>query len=217
MRELSKKQKLYAAAIVVACCLIFYGLGIATNFFGQSMFSMFWIISDSTAHNIVTYVAVAVGVALTMGVTVSLVKKRKSTFSEAHNKPAIGAIKASIEAPVRITPTTNDQKITNNAGSYRTEQKPPSAKKPIMQLTSQISMPTNTVNGAAANQKAVKNKDKITCPACKKVFSTPLFSLDYNSGNSKLIQLCPYCNQTLDSETKLMVNEDLWNKYAPRP
>ncbi len=223
LRELSKKQKLYAAIIIVGCMLIFYGLGIATNFFAQPMFSMFFIISDSTAHNVVTYVALVIGIALTMGVTVGLVKKRKSTFLEADNKPVIGTIKASNEVPVRINPTPNDQKITTNAESKKTVQKTQSAKNPIptMQVTKQttpkVPPQPSTVKSAAANPKAVVNKDRITCPTCQKEFGTPLFSLDYNSGNTKLIGLCPYCYQPVDSETKMMVNGDLWNKYAPKP
>ena len=220
MRELSKKQKLHAAIIIVACMLIFYGLGIATNFFAQPMFSMFWIISDSTAHNVVIYVALVMGIALTMGVTVSLVKKRKSAFSEAHNKSVIGTIKASNEAPGIIAQSTNNQKITKNPESYKTEQKNQSAKKPIMQPTKhstpQIPSPTSNVKNAATDQEAVVNKDRITCPACKKEFSTPLFSLDYGSRNPKLIRLCPYCNQTLEAETKTTEDEVLWNKYLQR-
>src|SRR5665648_486927 len=72
------------------------------------------------------------------------------------------------------------------------------------QSTTQIPTQTNTDKNATSNQEAVINKDKITCPTYKKEFSTPLFSIDYNLGNPKLIRLCPYCNQTLDSETKTL-------------
>jgi len=37
----------------------------------------------------------------------------------------------------------------------------------------------------------------ISCPKCKKVFSRPLVMLDFGGGKAKLVNVCPYCNQTL--------------------
>ena len=50
--------------IVVACGLVFYAVGIATNLFASSVFSMFFVISYQTAHSIVVYIAGAAGFAL---------------------------------------------------------------------------------------------------------------------------------------------------------
>jgi len=42
-----------------------------------------------------------------------------------------------------------------------------------------------------------------TCPSCKKGFSQPLVMLDFEGGKSKLVNVCPYCNQVLsDKEQK---------------
>ncbi len=42
-----------------------------------------------------------------------------------------------------------------------------------------------------------------TCPSCKKAFTQPLVMLDFEGGKSKLVNVCPYCNQVLgDAEEK---------------
>jgi len=42
-----------------------------------------------------------------------------------------------------------------------------------------------------------------TCPSCKKAFTQPLVMLDFEGGKSKLVNVCPYCNQVLgDAEGK---------------
>ncbi|MEM2742013.1 MAG: hypothetical protein QXD95_07705 [Nitrososphaeria archaeon] len=37
----------------------------------------------------------------------------------------------------------------------------------------------------------------ISCPKCKRVFSKPLVMLDFSTGKSRLINVCPYCNFVL--------------------
>jgi uncharacterized Zn-finger protein len=37
----------------------------------------------------------------------------------------------------------------------------------------------------------------ISCPSCKKVFNRPLVMLDFSSGKTRLVNICPYCNHTL--------------------
>ena len=209
MREISKTQKLQVATIIIVCSLIIYAIGIATNFFGSPVFSMFFIISDQTAHNVVTYVAVAIAIALTiMVLSMSLIKKRKTAFPETHNKPVIFRTnKAPNEAPVRVTPPTNNQKITSNTETDKPEQKNQSAKQPIIQLTEQsaaqrLTQPTlNKTN----NQQIDTNKPvngKLTCTNCKKQFSTPLFMLEYVQSKPKLVGHCPYCDQPLKNSQK---------------
>jgi uncharacterized Zn-finger protein len=207
------------------CGLIFYAVGIATNFFASPAFSMFWIISYQTAHNVVTYVVVVIAVALSMVLSIGLIKKRKAMFPETHNKMVIRAINARDEVPVRAIPSTDNQKTASNPESNKTEQKGNAytllivsnestngavadnlARMRAKQSTTQISTQQNADNNSTIDQatgiKVIKNEDKITCQVCKKEFSTPLFSLDFSSSNPKLIRLCPYCNQPLDSEPK---------------
>lgn len=37
----------------------------------------------------------------------------------------------------------------------------------------------------------------INCPTCKRVFSKPLVMLDFSSGKTRLVNVCPYCNHVL--------------------
>ncbi|NWF86464.1 hypothetical protein HXY32_01400 [Candidatus Bathyarchaeota archaeon] len=41
------------------------------------------------------------------------------------------------------------------------------------------------------------NSMVISCPNCKKVFSKPLIMLDFSGKQTKLVNVCPYCNEVL--------------------
>ena len=208
MRELSKTQKLQVATIIIVCGLVFYAVGVLT-FFQSPVFSVFWIVSGQTALEAI-YVAAAVAAVLSITVlSIVFIRKRKGLLSEKHNIRFMGTFKASSEARGIVILPTDSQKTFNDSGINENEQKI-FPKQPIMQSTkqsaTQIPAGQNTDGNATikleSDVKVTKNKDKITCPACKKDFSTPLFSLDYSSSNPKLIRLCPYCDQNLDLEPK---------------
>jgi len=64
-----------------------------------------------------------------------------------------------------------------------------------------VEIKTKTNKTAAATEPAQANS---TCPSCKKGFSQPLVMLDFEGGKSKLVNVCPYCNQVLgDTEQKI--------------
>jgi uncharacterized Zn-finger protein len=42
----------------------------------------------------------------------------------------------------------------------------------------------------------------ISCPSCKKVFSTPLVMLNFEGEKTRLVNVCPYCNHLLGSAEK---------------
>ena len=42
----------------------------------------------------------------------------------------------------------------------------------------------------------------ISCPRCKKVFNRPLVMLDFSSGKTRLVNICPYCSHTLGEAEK---------------
>ena len=44
---------------------------------------------------------------------------------------------------------------------------------------------------------AEQNHMLISCPKCKRVFSKPLVMLDFSGGNTRLVNVCPYCNHVL--------------------
>ena len=49
----------------------------------------------------------------------------------------------------------------------------------------------------------------ITCPNCKKTFSTPLVSLNFEKGKTKLVKTCPYCNHVIgEAENEKPVNQN---------
>lgn len=39
----------------------------------------------------------------------------------------------------------------------------------------------------------------ISCPSCRKVFGRPMVMLNFQDGKTRLINVCPYCNQELGS------------------
>ena len=63
------------------------------------------------------------------------------------------------------------------------------------------SIPEKPVQRVRQEAKAVEqNHMLISCPKCKKVFSKPLVMLDFSTGKSRLVNVCPYCNYVLSSE-----------------
>jgi hypothetical protein len=45
--------------------------------------------------------------------------------------------------------------------------------------------------------KEVQNHMVASCPSCKRVFTKPLVMLDFSSGKTRLVNVCPYCNHIL--------------------
>ncbi len=62
-----------------------------------------------------------------------------------------------------------------------------------------------TITPTITEEKKTKTIDKPektktsanACPSCKKTFTQPLVMLDFEGGKSKLVNVCPYCNQVL--------------------
>jgi hypothetical protein len=203
--NLSKEQKLRLTIMAVACGLAFYAVGVATNFFGSPIFSMFFIINYNTVHGEVIYVAVAAAIALSLiSLAVPLIKKRKLEFPQIHNRPIIRIMKTSDRASPRVSMPTNPLKMTGNQKNNKVKQKNQqpthTAIKPTSQPTVQKASQPYIVKNTTINQEVdvKENKDKLTCPNCKKEFSTPLFTLDYTASTPKLIRNCPYCFQPVD-------------------
>ena len=237
LSELFKSQKIQIIIGVTACVLIFYVIGIVTNFFANPIFSMFFIISRETAHSVVALAATAVAVALSLLLlSTSLIKKRKTVLPETINKPAIGTIKAPTEVPVRSKPPSplalaflakqrvrqTPSQATTQATSQATPQAP---KQPTKQPTTQIPTQPKTYRKLASNQEATINQDKITCPTCKKEFNQPIYRLDYRSSKPKLKKYCPYCKRNIDALPKTTIENDsfkmhvtqLQNQFVKKP
>jgi hypothetical protein len=62
------------------------------------------------------------------------------------------------------------------------------------------SAPRHEVKSVNGNGRSLKeNHMLISCPKCKKVFSKPLAMLDFSGGKTRLVNVCPYCNNVLNS------------------
>jgi hypothetical protein len=137
VRKIPTIQKIEIALIVLVIILIVYALGIATNFFGNRIFSMFFIISNETAHNVAAFVAIAIAVALDIAILgIYLIGKRKKISSETNNKPKNITNKTQNETvtveeldtelnkePAKVAPSANSQESTDNLEAKKTEQK----------------------------------------------------------------------------------------------
>lgn len=97
MLEKFKEHKILIAIIIVAGFLIFYVLGIATNLFANPVFSMFFVISNDTAHEI-AYLAV-VGAVAAVIIGLILLKKQRIIEPKTMYKPAIFSNRATNQLP----------------------------------------------------------------------------------------------------------------------
>jgi hypothetical protein len=194
LEKKSRTQKLFIIMMIVAGCLLFYAIGIATNFFGQPMFSMFFIISNETAHNVVVYLAIgAAFFSGTLALALTFAKNRKSSSLQVQNKPGIPPVQrpskavtsANVETFGKPEVIISEQKMKPFTATRLAEvQKAETVKEPTSQLIPKLEG-TQTIN------------KKLICHSCKKEFITPMLSLEYKNSMAKLVSYCPYCMQPL--------------------
>ncbi len=191
---MSSTQKLLIAILVVAGILMFYGIGIATNFFAQPMFSMFFIISNETAHNIVAYLAIGAAVAIGLLGLLMVLKKRNSYSPEIQIKPVVPLVQRPIKA------VSSDFKMVGKPDRVNLEQKMKTS------ASAQVAegFKDEPVNELKVHQITVKPDvakttipEKSKCPSCKKEFSTPMLMIDYSSPKAGLVSYCPYCYEPI--------------------
>ena len=77
VKEKSSAQKIEIAGTFVVGILIFYAGGITTNLFGNPVFSMFWVISNETAHNVAAYAALTITIAVDLMILIMFLFKRR--------------------------------------------------------------------------------------------------------------------------------------------
>jgi hypothetical protein len=75
--ENTRQKRIMIASLIVPAVLIFYALGIATNFFALPMFSSFFILSNFAAHE-VSYVAAAAGSVLIAAIVTLNFRKNRT-------------------------------------------------------------------------------------------------------------------------------------------
>jgi uncharacterized Zn-finger protein len=203
--NLSKEQKLRLTMMIIAYGLVFYVVGVVTNFFGSPIFSMFFIIDSNIVHGVLIYVALAVAVALSAtNLTLALIQRRKLELPQIHDKLTIRIMKTPDETLAGVSMPTKTLKKAGNPENSKVEQKSQQPTQPAMRPTNQSTVQKASqpyiVKNTTSNQEAGMNekKGRLTCPTCKKEFSTPLLTLDYAASTPKLIRHCPYCDQSID-------------------
>jgi len=191
---MSNTQKVLIAILVVAGILMFYGIGIATNFFAQPMFSMFFILSNETAHNIVAYLAIGAAVAIGLLGLVIVLKKRISYSPKIQIKPVVPLVQRPVKA------VSSDFKMVSQPDRVNLEQKMKTS------ASAQVAdgFKAESVNEPKVYQITVKPDvakttipEKSKCPSCKKEFSTPMLMIDYSSPKAGLVSYCPYCYEPI--------------------
>ena len=196
LERIPRTQKIFIIMTIIAGCFLFYGVGIATNFFAQPIFSMFFIISAETAHNLVVYIAVGTAIALgALALATKFLKKPKSDSFKIPIKPAIPLV----QRPLKTVESAN-LKI-----SGKPEVSVPKIKKKPIPVTQSAEILKVEKVDATTNQQIPKlevtktnSKGKFTCPSCKKEFSTPMLMRDYPKSKTDLVSYCPYCFKPID-------------------
>jgi hypothetical protein len=87
------QKRTLLASLIVAAGLIFYALGIATDFFALPVFSSFFILSYNTAHAISYEAAVAGIVLIAVILTLNFRKNRKKVSKKSPEKVSLTTIR----------------------------------------------------------------------------------------------------------------------------
>jgi uncharacterized protein YbaR (Trm112 family) len=208
LRENFKALKLQFVPTIIAFVLIFYAIGIETDFFASPVFSMFAIISYQTAHNVAIYVASFTAVGLVLVATCYTALFNKSKKTEAKTAPF--SIQYSFGVPTKLTAAGNDQKITKYLVVDRAEKTDQTIKQQeVGQLTrgsmAQLSNQSNIDRNGQANQ----DEDMMICSVCKSRFRAPTYQIDSSSKEVELIRICPFCRQSLDYQPENTL-DDWW-------
>ena len=183
-------QKIIFGIIIVAFVLIAFAIGVASGFFANEAFSMFFILSKEDAQNAAAYVAVA-AIALTIvALGITLFKKQKNTLSETAGKS-------------RMAMNQEDSEVVHENQSFN-----PAAKRVVNASIAQT-LKKKTIKSSATKKQSTAGKTKmLTCPNCERQFSKPVSSKDYELKDGRLqlrvSKSCPHCNQLLDAEYKMV-------------
>jgi len=134
------------------------------------------------------YVFMSVPVALS-SIVLGLVFVRNRKFKGKHiAKLSFRRQKVAVEEQKpKMENATVAEEVTVESAPQKTEESEPLVEpyEPKMEVINEVEAKEN--NGGLL----------ISCPSCKKVFNRPLVMLDFSSGKTRLVNICPYCNHTL--------------------
>jgi len=124
-------------------------------------------------------------------------------------------IKDSVSKPIEASCSALNGGIKEPEAPVATHPTFEKEKNPTKQSTVQTANQQHTVKNTTISPEEGRkeDKDRLTCPTCKKEFRTPLFTLDFTASTPKLIRHCPYCDQLIDQQQKNTAEEDPWKKH----
>lgn len=109
-----------------------------------------------------------------------------------------------LQKPIHITPQPIAKPKAPEVTIIQHKPEPATSQKPITAKPVEIKTKTTNKKAATAVTTTEATQSNSTCPSCKKGFTQPLVMLDFEGGKSKLVNVCPYCNQVLgDTEQKI--------------
>ena len=152
-------------------------------------YSREWAEPYWTSLNLI-YVFMGVPMALSsivLALALRMRKQRLGYLIRRKSKPEMEVFVKVPETKVEGEPETEQaltrQEITSITEEPRVEQKQPDT----LPAEAAVEKPKVTEGNALV----------ISCPSCGKFFSRPLIMLDFSGGKTRLVNICPYCNQKL--------------------
>ena len=131
---------------------------------------------------VVLGIMVAKNTKLTRKFSAKLKIKRQKVVAQ-EQKPEQEITPIIEKAPAEIAPKEPEPQVT------------PAPYEPKMEVINEVEAKEN--NGLL-----------ISCPSCKKVFNRPLVMLDFSSGKTRLVNICPYCNHTLGEASDVKKDDE---------
>jgi uncharacterized Zn-finger protein len=156
-----------------------FGLQFSTEW-AEPYWLLMWIIYGSLAVMIILSAIILVA---------SFIKPQpKFPTYTPKQEPTQVKVQPIIQAPKETQPQPKPT-IENQPPPLQTRTEPPQQTKPKPKTVNKIKTAATSTIG---------------CPSCRKTFTQPLVMLDFEGGKSKLVNVCPYCNQVLgDNEEKI--------------
>lgn len=229
IKGFSSVQKVWVAASVAVCSLVFYAVGVSTAFFGSPVFSHFWWVSAGTARGIVVYSAGAFAavtvIALAVNGSFGMLSKASLELFLFKNHRITSPVKLSaLRARMRqvshkatsrfLTPFRGEDVGEDDGMEFdpqirmSLQNKSQLSTKPTFQPSSSPPLLPSENVLAAEGLSVISGSGRMACLNCKKEFNEPLFKLDFVNRLPRLILSCPHCNHSLGFEWKSAVEKD---------
>jgi len=152
-------------------------------------FSREWAEPYWTSLNLI-YVFMGVPMALSSIVLALALRMRKQRLGYLIRRKS----KPEMEVFVKV-PETKVEGEAEKEQALATQEKTSVTEEPRIEQKQQETLPTEAA--VEKHEATADNALVISCPSCGKFFSRPLIMLDFSSGKTRLVNICPYCNHKL--------------------